>query len=131
MHRWLVVNAWLIAGAVNASPCTGVDRTLTGTQKYAWAPVIAKQLHVANVDVMQVFRDGDWRVIYVDTHVSDNGFLFYRNDPLHSTYINAWAGWATKDEEASIGQWVQQNVPGIPTHLAKCFAWHVTQDRDM
>jgi hypothetical protein len=129
--RWLLFHASLIAGAATASPCTGIDRTLTDAQKHAWAPVIATQLHVANVDVLQVFRDGDWRVIYVDTHVSDNGFLFYRNDPLHGTYVNTWAGAAMKDEEASIGQWVQQNVPGIPTRLTKCFAWHVTQDRDM
>jgi hypothetical protein len=131
MRKWLLVHAWLITGVVSASPCTGIDRTLTDAQKHAWAPVIAKQLHVANVDVLQVFREGDWRVIYVDTHVSDNGFLFYRNDPLHGTYVNTWAGAAMKDEEVSIGQWVQHNVHGIPTPLATCFAWHVTQDRDM
>jgi hypothetical protein len=72
MRKWLLVHAWLITGVVSASPCTGIDRTLTDAQKHAWAPVIAKQLHVANVDVLQVFREGDWRVIYVDTHVSDN-----------------------------------------------------------
>jgi hypothetical protein len=131
MRRWSIVALWLIGGVAHPSPCTGIDRTLTDAQKRAWAPVIAKQLHVANVDVLQVFRDGDWRVIYVDTHVSDNGFLFYRDDPLHGTYVNAWAGAAMKDEEASIHQWVQKNVPGIPAQLAICFAWHVTQDRDM
>jgi hypothetical protein len=130
MRGWLVIIAWLVTGIVHATPCTGIDRTLTDVQKHAWAPVIAKQLHVANVDVLQVFRDGEWRLIYVDTHVSDNGYLFYRNDPLHGTYVNTWAGAATEDEEASIGQWVQQNVSGIPAPLAKCFAWHVTKDRD-
>lgn len=131
MRRWLIVMTWLLGGALHASPCTGIDRTLTDAQKHAWAPAIAHQLHVANVDVLQVFRAGEWRVIYVDTHVSDNGFLFYRNDPLHRTYVKTWAGAAMKDEEASIGQWVQQNVHGIPAQLAACFAWHVTQDRDM
>jgi hypothetical protein len=130
MRRWLVASAWLIAGAASASPCTGIDRTLTNAQKQAWAPVIAKQLHVERVDVLQVFRDGDWRVIYVDTHVSDNGFLFYRNDPQRGKYLTTWAGMAMQDEEASINQWALQNVPGIPAQLATCFAWHVTQDRD-
>jgi hypothetical protein len=114
---------------VRASPCTGIDRALSDAQKHVWAPVVAHQLHVANVDVLQVFRDGDWRVLYVDTHVSENGFLFYRNDPLHGAYIKTWAGAAMEDEEASIDQWVRQNVPGIPPKLAKCFAWRVTQDR--
>lgn len=130
MRGWLFIIAWLIAGIAHASPCTGIDRTLTDAQKRAWAPVIARQLHVANVDVLQVFRDGDWRVIDVDTHVSDNGYLFYRSDPPHGTYVTTWAGMATEDEEASIGQWVRQNVPGIPEPLAQCFAWHVTKDRD-
>lgn len=129
MRKWLAMVGVAVALPLGASPCTGIDRTLTVAQKQLWAPVIAKQLKIANAVVLQSFRAGTWRVIYVDTQVSDPGFLFYRDDPLHSTYITVWAGSAMADEQASIDHWVQANVPGIPPKLAQCFAWHVTQDR--
>lgn len=131
MHKGLAVLCLAFVMPLHATPCTGIDRTLTDAQKHAWAPVIARQLKIANVDVLQSFREKSWRVIYIDTHQSDNGFLFYRDDPLQSRYITVWAGSAQSDETASIAQWVLANVPGIPSSLAQCFAWHVTQDRDM
>jgi hypothetical protein len=129
MCRWLLVLGCIVALPLTASPCTGIDRTLTAAQKQSWMLPIAQQLKLSRVDVLQSFRVGSWRVIYVDTHVSDPGFLFYRNDPRRSTYIDIWAGSAMPDEQASISRWVQANVPGIPPALVRCFAWHVTQDR--
>lgn len=34
-------------------------------------------------------------------------------------------------ETTEIAKWVSSNVKGIPTRLAKCFAWHVTINRDL
>jgi hypothetical protein len=124
---WMV----FISLPLSATPCVNVDRTLTAVQKQAWAPSIARQLHVPGVGVLQVFHQGDWRIIYIDTHRSDNAFLFYRGEPQQGRYINLWAGVAQADEEASITQWTQTNVQGIPPDLAQCFAWYVTQHRDM
>ncbi len=124
---WLIVT---VSAALAASPCDGVDRSLTNDRKGAQVPAIAKQLKYKRVDVLQSFRDGNWQIIYVDTHESDNGFLFYSRDPLKNNYVTVWGGVAMKDEEAAIRRWTFKNAPGIPPRLAKCFAWHVTNDRD-
>ena len=117
--------------AYAASPCDGVDRTLSVAQKTTLAPAIASQLHVPSVDVLQMFRLRPWRIVYVATHQSDNGFLFYAQDPLTHPAVTSWAGGAAPDEQASIRHWVLTHAHGIPSRLAECFAWHVTQHRDM
>lgn len=112
-------------------PCTSVSRSLTVERKEALSPAIAKQLGMPSVDVLQSFKFGDWSIIYVDTHQSDEVFLFYAHDPLTSHYVTMWSGGAARDEEESIRSWAVQNAPGIPAQLASCFAWHVTKDRDL
>jgi hypothetical protein len=114
----------------DARPCDGIDRGLTNARKLALAPALAKQLQVSDVDVLQSFTALGWSIIYVDTHQSDPGFLFFSGDPLSSHYVTLWGGAATKDEEQNIRNWALKNVPGIPQDLASCFAWHVTRDRD-
>ena len=94
-------------------------------------PVIAKQLQVSKVDVLQSFRMDSLSIFYVDTHEADEAFLFYAGDPLTNHFITLWSGGASSSEEQVIKQWVIKNVAGIPTGLADCFAWHVTKDRDM
>lgn len=113
-----------------ASPCDGVDRSLTNKRKVALSIVIAKQLHASNVDVLQSFRSGSWSIIYVDTHEADPTFLFFAHFPPTSRYITMWSGAALINEEQEIKDWVLENVPGIPPQLAICFAWHVTKNRD-
>jgi hypothetical protein len=123
----------VIAGATSAcaaTPCTDVDRRLTSQQKSAVAPEIAKQLKAKTVDVLQSFRSGGWSIFYVDTHESDEAYVFYARDPQHGGgYITLWSGAAREDEEQAIKAWTIKNVPGIPRNLASCFAWHVTKER--
>ena len=66
----------------------------------------------------------------VDTHQSDEAFLFYARDPLTSHYITLWSGAAASNEEETIKDWTPKNAPNIPLKPASCFAWHVTKDRD-
>ena len=117
-----------VAGA--ASPCEGVDRSLPVELRSPWALELAKQLGVSSVDVLQSFRLNGWSIIYVDTHRSDEAFLFYAHDPLTSHYITLWSGAAARDEEEDVKSWTLKNAPNIPLKLASCFAWHVTKDRD-
>ena len=129
------VFAMLIFAALSACasepPCTSVSRNVTVERKEALSLAIAKQLGMPDVDALQSFRYGDWSIIYVDTHQSDEVFLFYARDPLTSHYVTTWSGGAARDEEESIRSWVVRNAPGIPAQLASCFAWHVTKDRDL
>jgi hypothetical protein len=110
------------------SPCYGVKRGLTNNRKHALAPKIAKELHLRNVDILQSFQFGKWNIIYVDTHESDEQFLFYADDPLKEKHITEWSGAAFINEEQEIKHWTIKNAPGIPSRLAACFAWHVTKD---
>lgn len=121
----------LFAGHVHASTCSGIDRALSDERKAQLAPVVARQLHIASGTILQSFRYRGWSILYVDTQVSDESFLFYRADPLRSTYLTLWAGGAMRSEGPQIRRWVLKNAPGIPSRLASCFAWHVTKDRDM
>ena len=112
------------------SPCDTVSRDLPSERKAVLAPEIAKQLNVKSVDVLQSFKLGSWQIIYVNTHESDEPFLFYSGDPLKTRYVTMWSGAARMDEEQEIRAWTLKNAPGIPRRLASCFARHVTKSRD-
>jgi hypothetical protein len=100
---------------------------LSGERKAVLAPRLTEQLKgklpdVSTVDVLQAFRQEDWTILYVETHVSDEVFLFYSGDPLSHRYITLWSGAAAMDEETDIMRWAAANAPGIPKRLAACFA---------
>lgn len=116
---------------VDATPCNGVDRQLIQNPKPALASSIAKQLEVKAVDLLQTYSYAGWTIVYVDTHVSDEPYLFYSGDPIQAKHpVTLWSGAATIFETSEIEQWVLQNAPGIPKKLASCFAWHVSLNRD-
>jgi hypothetical protein len=79
------------APASGGSPCDTVSRDLPSERKAVLAPEIAKQLNVTSVDVLQSFTLGSWQIIYVNTHESDEPFLFYSGDPLKTRYVTMWA----------------------------------------
>jgi hypothetical protein len=110
-----------------ATPCSGIDRALAPQDKASLAPQIASQLHVKAIDFLDSFREDGWRIYYVETHESDETYVFYSRDPMQSSYVTLWSGAARVDEQQEIKAWVTKNAPGIPPKLAGCFAWHVTK----
>lgn len=121
----------LMSVRVAADPCDGIDRSLTAEQKLVLAPSVATRLNVSSVEILQAFRSGSWTILYVDTHRSDEVFLFFAADPQLTMPLTSWSGAAARDEQESIRDWIIKNAPNIPAKLAVCFAWHVTSDRDM
>jgi hypothetical protein len=111
------------------TPCAGIDRALP-TPAPATARAVARDMHVQKVKLLESFHAGSWRILYVESYVADEAFLFYPGDPSAHHYVTLWAGAAMPTEQASILAWTEKNAPGIPPKLAACFAWHVTQDRD-
>jgi hypothetical protein len=103
--------------------------TLTSQHQAALASAIAKQLNVHTIDILQSLGAEGWSIFYVDTHQSDETYVFYAHDPLQSHYITLWSGAARIDEQQAMKAWVTQNAPGIPPKLAACFAWSVTEGR--
>jgi hypothetical protein len=124
------------------SACIGVDRNLSEQDKSIWAPPITRHLNIQLAttlqkpisiqasDILLSLGYGGWHIIYVDTHVSDESFLFYNAQPTKcAAYITLWSGAAMASEEAEIKRWVQDNAEGIPPELAGCFARYVTKGR--
>lgn len=120
-----------LGAALADTPCAGVDRRLPGTEKPTLERVIAAEIELPRVELLQSYRHQGWHILYVINFRSDDTFLFYHRDPPRGRILARWAGAAAKDEGSAIRRWVQRNVPGIPSRLASCFAWHVTRDRDL
>ena len=127
---WSAIALAVSSGRGLAAPCDGIDRSLSGADKITLAADVAAQLHVPSVDVLQSFRTGTWRVLYIDSHTADPAFLFYAGAPSSQKYVTLWSGGAAADEGPAIRRWVSVNARGIPDRLAECFAFHVTKDRD-
>jgi hypothetical protein len=116
---------------LNSTPCNGVDRSLSESRKKELTPAILKQEGLERVDVLQAFKSDGWIIVYVNTYISDEPYLFYSGDPaMAKRPITAWSGAAFVFETSEIKDWVLKNAPGIPDRLASCFAWHVTLNRD-
>lgn len=116
---------------LNSTPCNGVDRNLSESRKKELAAAILKQEKLERANVLQSFKIDGWTIVYVNTYISDEPYLFYSGDPIMAKRpITAWSGAATVFETSEIKDWVLKNAPGIPDRLASCFAWHVTLNRD-
>jgi hypothetical protein len=136
MKHFLIFLFASISTTALASPCTDIDRTLTDERKLVLAPVIAKQVaqelnDVKSVEVLQSFHYQDWHVFLVDSHVSDEGYLFYKSDPTKGSYLRVLAGTYMEDEEgATLKTILGGETKGIPNALARCMAWHLTKERN-
>lgn len=111
------------------SPCEDFSLRLSSAQKKSWSEAIAKQLRAPSADMLAAFGSKRWRIVYVDTHQSDEVFLFYSNTPTNSRYVNMWSGAAMRSEGPTLEEWLLNSVPGIPKELASCFAWYATVGR--
>lgn len=115
----------------HASPCDDVDQKLAQDERAPLESTVAQQLDIQSAEILKSFYYHGWRIVYVNTHVSDETFLFYRGDPSKSKYVTTWSGGAKTNEEAEVRRWVVENASGIPTRLAACFAWYVTKGRNL
>jgi hypothetical protein len=121
-----------VPGCLAFSPCDAVDRSIGEAEKARLAPVVAKQLQrqmdVKEVTILEAFKYGAWRIYYVAPHDWEPVYLFFPNDPAKAGYLNLWGGKAQPGEESGVLSWTQRKVPNIPSALAQCFAYHVTQE---
>lgn len=125
----LVLVASISQPVMADTPCEAYSVKLSNDQQKNWSNAIANQLQVSTVDILKVLGKDRWRIVYVDTHQSDEVFLFYPSTPLNGKYASMWSGAATKSEGTLIEDWTLKNVPNIPKELASCFAWYVTSGR--
>jgi hypothetical protein len=116
-----------VAGA--KTPCDGIKQQMSVEWQKPLQTSVARQLNASTVDLLAAFKSGGWSVLYVDTHQSDEVFLFYSADPANTSFLNMWSGAAVQNEAPAIEAWTLKNVPGIPKALADCFAWYATAGR--
>jgi TctA family transporter len=110
-------------------PCDRIKQQLSIDRQKFLQTSVAKQLNASTVELLAAFASGGWSVLYVDTHQSDEVFLFYSTDPANTSFLNMWSGAAMRNEAPAIEAWTLKNAPGIPKALAGCFAWYATAGR--
>lgn len=111
-------------------PCDKMAQDLTFFRMDYLQNNISRQLNVANANVLSVFKDQAWSVVYVETDVADNAFLFYSGNIYSDDFVTLWSGAAEISDEKNIAKWAEDNVKGIPDELARCFAWYTTHGRN-
>jgi TctA family transporter len=110
-------------------PCDRIKQQLSIDRQKFLQTSVAKQLNASTVELLAAFASGGWSVLYVDTHQSDEVFLFYSTDPANTSFLNMWSGAAMRNEAPAIESWAIKSTPGIPKALAGCFAWYATAGR--
>lgn len=118
----------LIFPATN--PCEGVDQTLSEAEKADLNTTVFQQVkednkNIGTVIIFESMKMGNWRILKAGNYVGDGSFLtylFYPNDPKQNHYISVWSSETEMNEEKKIQHWAEDNNPGIPPELAKCFA---------
>jgi hypothetical protein len=112
--------------AANEPPCAAVNRSLSGSEGVYLNSLVSRQIGIDGSEVKASFKIDSWRILYVETHQSDEVYLFYKQLPSPGNYVGMWSGAARSDETLKIMNWTLLNIPGIPPKLAECFAWIVT-----
>ncbi len=80
---------------------------------------------LVEAEIRLEFRD--WNVVWVQPRLADHSYLFFASDPGKSEPVGSWGGVAAPFEEREMNIWVTQNIPGVPSELAACFAWFVSK----
>ncbi|MBI0278176.1 hypothetical protein I6H07_20720 [Hafnia alvei] len=83
---------------------------------------ISRQEKTDKINILKVFKDENWLIIYVDPYVSDK-ILFYHKHIL-PPLITEWSGGTDTTEEDDIQHWAKINAKEIPDKLTKCFSWY-------
>jgi hypothetical protein len=112
----------------HATPCDGVNRTISAEEKLSIENSMAKTSPTKKAEIFEYMQVGSWRVIWVNTFDSEPGVLFFSGDPINSEPVTGWGGASIYGEEQEDINWAQNNAKGIPIQLAKCFAWRVSPD---
>ena len=114
----------LAVGAPN--PCDGIERGTQGEGREALGNLLARQLGVTEVQIIQSYRSDIWHVLAVESD-GERTYLVYAGDPLRTGFVASWAGAGTGEDENSVRSWVIRSATKIPQKLAGCFAWSVTR----
>lgn len=119
-----------LCNAVAATPCAGVDRSLTKQNKADYASLIAKSLESkvkpANVEIDAALRSGTWTVVYASTPIADPGYFFFDNSSGVQVFKDVWGGIADDGDGPILIKWAKDL--GANKEIASCFSHVVMSD---
>ncbi|TBL73083.1 hypothetical protein EYY94_16090 [Obesumbacterium proteus] len=75
MIKFILLSLSLCNCAHANSPCTQMIKNLNTTQKKQLEMDISRQAHIEKANILKVFKDKDWLIMYADTYVSDETFF--------------------------------------------------------
>lgn len=112
------------------TPCTNMSDKLSTIQISSLQNNIKRQLKIERLNILELFKEQNFSIAYIETYDADEAFVFYSGDKFKNDFIIMWSGAAEKSEEKNIEKWAKDNVPGIPVGLARCFAWYTIYRHD-
>ncbi|MDD5299330.1 MAG: hypothetical protein PHD65_02430 [Gallionella sp.] len=115
----------LVTCTALASPCDGVDTSLSESRKNQLASVIPKKFNIESTEILQSYQYLHWHVIYINNHGNDKGFLYFYDNPMQNIYLTVWDGSVT-NEESEIKKFILSNAKIIPSKLRVCIE-HATR----
>ena len=75
MIKFILLSLLLCNCAYANSPCTQMIQSLNPMQKKQLEMDISRQESIDKVNILKVFKDKNWLIIYVDPYVSDKIFF--------------------------------------------------------
>lgn len=75
MIKFILLSLSFCNYAYASSPCTQMIKSLNVTQKEQLEIDISRQAHIEKPNILRVFTDKDWLIMYADTYVSDETFF--------------------------------------------------------
>lgn len=105
-----------------ADACAGVDRGLNDEDRAGLGAVVARQLQLRGVKLLQALRSESWLVLHIAARDADNSYVFFAGDPHSERYRDAIGEFALPEGEAAIRRWLQENLNGMPPPLVACVA---------
>lgn len=127
IYLWILLMVSSVA--IAHTPCDGINRDLrfSSEQIVSLKANIDRQASAEYIDIKNIFSEQGWSVLHIDSHNSDEAWLFFSGDIMTAHYVTLWSGAATIFEGPDLVAQFKKEAPGIPDHLARCLAWHIAE----
>lgn len=118
----------LVTCTASASPCDGVDRSLSERAKSQLTSVISRNAKIVPAEFLQSYRYRGWHIVNINSYGKDKGLLLFKDAHKQETCLMILGGDVAANEESEIRKVVLKNAKNISSRLVACLE-HVTRGR--